>query len=149
MQRLMLFLVLLLIPLTAIAGEKVSGTDFYVVDEQSWETGDGSGYWMWHGKGVSQIHEGPLETVAVECHGAGFWDNDGSWGEGICVNGAGDDTRMLHWKTEKSQKMMGQWKILSGTGKYAGITGGGTYKDQNLSGGRSLTEWEGEVTLAE
>ena len=149
MQRLMLFLVLLLIPLTAIAGEKVSGTDFYVVDEQSWETGDGSGYWMWHGKGVSQIHEGPLETVAVECHGAGFWDNDGSWGEGICVNGAGDDTRMLHWKTEKSQKMMGQWKILSGTGKYAGITGGGTYKDQNLPGGRSLTEWEGEVTLAE
>ncbi len=50
MQRLMVFLVLLLFPLSAIAGEKVSGTAFYVGDQQSWETGDGSGYWMYHGK---------------------------------------------------------------------------------------------------
>ncbi len=95
------------------------------------------------------MHEGPLESTATERHGAGFWDKDGSWGRGICVNGAGDDTRTLHWKTEKSQKMMGQWKILSGTGKYAGITGGGTYKNQSLPGGHSVSEFEGEVTLAE
>ncbi len=148
MKRLMLFLVLLLFPLTAIAGEKVSGTSFFVEDEQSWETGDGSGYWMWHGKGVSQIHEGPLETDAVECHGAGFWDKDGSWGEGICVEGAGDDTRTVHWKRDKGQEV-GQWKVLSGTGKYAGVTGGGTYTNQPPVGGYSLSEWEGEVTLAE
>ncbi len=43
MQRLMLLMVLLLFPLTAIAGEKISGTNFFVVDGQEWETGDGSG----------------------------------------------------------------------------------------------------------
>ena len=148
MKRLMLFLVLLLFPLTAIAGEKVSGTAFYVEDGQNWETGDGSGYWMWHGKGVSQIHEGPFETNAVECHGAGFWDKDGDWGEGICVDTAEDGTRTVYWKQDKGQEV-GQWKYLSGTGKYAGITGEGTYKSQPLPGGRSVTEWEGEVTLAE
>ncbi len=148
MQRLMLFLVLLLFPLTAIAGEKVSGTDFFVDDGQEWETGDGSGYWMWHGKGVSQSREGPPERDATECHGAGGWDKDGSWGEGICVEGAGDDTRTVHWKRDKGQEV-GQYKYMSGTGKYAGITGGGTYKNQELPGGHSVSEFEGEVTLAE
>ncbi len=148
MQRLMLLMVLLLFPLTAFAGEKISGTDVYVDDGQNWETGDGSGYWMWHGKGVSQVHEGPLETTAVECHGAGFWDKDGSWGEGICVETAGDGTATSDWKRDKG-KEVGQWKYLSGTGKYAGITGGGTYKEQSLPGGHSVSEFEGEVTLAE
>ncbi len=148
MKRLMVFLVLLLFPLTALAGEKVSGTNFFVVDEQSWETGDGSGYWMWHGKGVSQKHEGPIETNAIECHGAGGWDKEGSWGEGICVATVGDATRTAYWKIDKGQEVS-QWKYLSGTGKYAGITGGGTYKSQTLPGARSLSEWEGEVTLAE
>lgn len=145
MKRVMVFLVLMLFPLTAVAGEKVRGTDFYVVDVQSWETGDGSGYWIWNGEGVSQIHEGPLETGPVECHGAGFWDKDGSWGEGICVDGVGDDTRTVHWIHEKGQEI-GRWEFLKGTGKYEGITGGGTYEDQELPGGRAITEWEGEVT---
>ncbi len=147
MKRLVLFLVLMLFPLTAIAGEKISGTNFFVVDDQSWETSEGSGYWIWHGTGVSQANEGPIETDALECHGAGFWDKDGSWGEGICVHNAGDDTRTAHWKEDKGQDV-GQWKYLSGTGKYAGISGGGTYKGRTLPGGRSISEWEGEVTLA-
>ena len=86
MKRVMMSLVLMLFPLTANAGEKVSGTDFYVVDEQRWETGDGSGYWIWHGTGVTTVKEGPLpEASAIECHGAGFWDKGGFWGEGICI----------------------------------------------------------------
>ncbi len=109
MKRLMLLMVLLFFPLTAIAGEKISGMNFFVVDDQSWETGDGAGYWIWHGTGVSQVNEGPLETDAIECHGAGFWDKDGSWGEGICVQTAGDDTRTAYWKEEKGQEV-GQWK---------------------------------------
>ncbi len=58
MKRLVLFLVLMLFPLTAIAGEKISGTNFFVVDDQSWETSEGSGYWIWHGTGVSQVNDG-------------------------------------------------------------------------------------------
>jgi hypothetical protein len=147
MKRLALFLVLLLFPFTAIAGEKVSGETFYVVDQQNWETGDGSGYWMWHGEGVQVSSEGPLGTNPIECHGAGFWSKDGSWGEGICVIGTDDDTRTIHWKRDKGEKV-GRWEHLSGTGKYAGMTGGGTYKGQALAGGRHVNEWEGEITLA-
>ena len=81
MKRLMLLLVLLLFPLSAIAGEKVSGTNFFVVDNQGWET--------------------------------------------------------HHWEN------------LSGTGKFAGMTGQGTYVSKPLPDGRHMSEWEGEVTLAE
>ena len=148
MKRSMLFLVLLLFPLTAIAGEKYSGTAFYVVDQQTWEISDVSGYWMWHGKGVAQTLEGPFEANAIECHGAGFWDKGASWGEGICVETDGDDTRTIHWKNDKGQKV-GRWRFLGGTGKYAGITGEGTYTGQPLPGERHVTKWEGEVLLAE
>ena len=91
MTRFMLSLALVLFPLTAIAGEKVKGTSFFVVTEQVWETGEETGYWMWHGEGVQHSTEGPLGTSPTECHGAGFWNKDGSWGEGICVVGTGDD----------------------------------------------------------
>ena len=148
MKRLMLFLVLLLFPLTALAGEKVSGMNFFVVDEQSWETGEGSGYWMWHGEGVQHPAGGPLETSSIECHGAGFWSKDGSWGEGICVIGAGDDTRTIQWKEDKGEEV-GHWRDVTGTGKYVGMTGEGTYTSHSVPGSRHFNEWEGEVTLAE
>jgi hypothetical protein len=148
MKRVALILVLLLFPLTAVAGEMVKGTIYFVADQQSWKTGEGTGYWIWHGNGISQSVEGPLGTGTVECHGAGYWDGNGSWGEGICVHGAGDDTRTTGWKRDKGQKV-GQWKNLFGTGKFAGITGGGSYTSTPLPGDRSLTEWDGEVTLAE
>jgi hypothetical protein len=148
MKRLVLFLALLLFPLTVIAGEKVSGTSFYVVNQQGWETGDGTGYWIWHAEGVQHSAIGPLGTSPTECHGAGFWNKDGSWGEGVCVVGTGDDTRTLHWKRDKGEKV-GHWKDLTGTGKYAGMVGEGTYSSTQLPGERHVTEWEGEVTLAQ
>ena len=148
MKRLTLYLVLVLLPVTALAGEKVKGTDFFVVDEQSWKTGNNTGYWIWHGKGVSQPLSGPFESEVIECHGAGFWDKDDSWGEGICMHGSGDDTRTTGWKRDKGQKV-GQWKILTGTGKFEGITGQGTYKPTPLARDYHVAEIEGEVTLGE
>jgi hypothetical protein len=147
MNRIPLILMAVLLPFTALAGDKVKGTNFFVVEAQNWETGKGTGYWIWHGKGVSHSIEGPLGTDSVDCHGAGFWDKDGSWGEGICVNAAGDDSRTSSWKKDRGQKV-GQWKILTGTGKFAGIKGGGSYIPTRLPEGRHMSEWEGEITLA-
>lgn len=147
MKRLMLVLIPLLFPLIAYAGEKVKGNSYYVVKQQNWETGHGSGYWIWHGEGVTHSTEGPLGTNPIECHGAGFWSKEGSWGEGICVVGADDHTRTMHWKREKGEKV-GHWKNLTGTGKYAGMTGEGTYQGKNLPDNRRVNQWEGEVTLA-
>ena len=68
MKRLMLFLVLFLFPLTAIAGEKIKGTNFYVVDNQSWKTGEGTGYWIWHGNGILNSALGPSRHIATSPH---------------------------------------------------------------------------------
>ena len=147
MKRLMLFLVLLLFPLIAFAGDKVKGTSFFVTDNQNWKTGEKTGYWAFHGKGVANSVEGPLGTVRIECHGAGFWNANGSGGEGICLHGADTDTWTSSWKRDMGQKV-GQWKILSGTGKFAGITGEGSYTPMKVSEDRHVSEWEGEVSLA-
>ena len=56
------------------------------------------------------------------------------------------DSRVSHWWKEKGQKV-GQWKVLTGTGKYAGMKGEGTYNSMQLPEGRHMTEWEGVVTL--
>ena len=148
MKRFALCLVLALVPHTALAAEKVKGTDFFVVEHQDWETSEGAGYWIWKGVGVSHPHAGPFESEPIECHGAGYWDNDDSWGEGICIHGDGGDTRTSSWKREKGQER-GQWKILAGTGKYEGVTGQGTYKATPLAGDHQVTEIEGEVTMGQ
>jgi hypothetical protein len=56
------------------------------------------------------------------------------------VTGSGDDVRNVHWWREKGEKT-GHWKDLSGTGKYAGMTGQGTYQSRALPDGRHLPEW--------
>ncbi len=150
MKFILLILTFVLIPFTTLAGDKVKGITFFTEDRQSWVTGEGTGYWTWHNKGIEHPTEGPLGTNPIECHGAGFLDEEGSWGEGICIIGAGDDTHISHWKVDKGQEVS-QWKYLSGTGKYAGIKGEGTSKHIELPAvpaGRGMSEWEGEVSLA-
>jgi hypothetical protein len=149
MKRAMTFLAVMLFPLAALAGETASGTNYFVVDSQSWQTAEKTGYWMWHGNGIQQAVSGPFAgTFPIDCHGAGFWDADGSWGEGICVIGSGDDVRKVHWKRDKGEQI-GRWKTLSAIGKFAGKIGQGTYKSTDLPDGRSMSEWEGEYTAAE
>jgi len=147
MRIMTILLALLLFAPNAFAAEKVKGANYMVVDSQNWQLSENSGYWRISARGVSQVLEGPLETSAVECHGAGFWDAQGSWGEGICLHGDGDDTRTSAWKRGKGEEL-GSWEITGGTGKYAGATGQGTYKPTNLPGGRLVSEFDGEVTLA-
>ncbi|MGI9227242.1 MAG: hypothetical protein ACR2PU_00470 [Gammaproteobacteria bacterium] len=147
MKFILLILMVVLIPFTALAGDKIKGTSFYSGDTQGWDTGDGTGYWISHNKGVAHSTEGPLGTTPLECHGAGGFDKEGSWSEGICVQGAGDDTAIYSWKTDKGQEV-GEWKYLTGAGKYTGIKGEGTYMYKDLPAGRGMSEWEGEVSLA-
>ena len=148
MKRLTILLVLLLFPSAGFAAEKIKGVNYMVVESQNWQTGEGTGYWMINAKGVSNNVEGSFEDGAIECHGAGSWDTEGSWGEGICVHSVGDDTRTSSWKRGKGEEL-GHWEMLGGTGKYAGITGQGTYKPTNLPGGRLVSEFDGEITMAE
>jgi hypothetical protein len=58
MKCLVLILALSLFPLTASAGEKAKGTNFFVVNSESWETSETMGYWMWHGNGIRNASTG-------------------------------------------------------------------------------------------
>ena len=146
MKFTILILMLVLIPLTTLAGDKVKGITLFTEDTQAWPTGEGTGYWIWHTKGVEHPTEGPLDTNPIECHGAGFWDKEGSWGEGICVIGAGDDTHTSHWKLGKGKEVT-EWKYVGANGKYSGIKGEGTAKTVKLPAGRGMSEWEGEISF--
>ena len=147
-QHLVLFL--MLSPITSFAGDTAKGTNFLVLDNQSWPTGEKSGFYVFSGKGVTKAIEGPIETIAVECHGSGFWDQNGSRGEGICLHGTGDDTYTSSYKREIGQSS-GQWIIIegTGTGKYAGISGEGTYTSEQVPGGRLVSTWDGVISLSQ
>jgi hypothetical protein len=136
----------LVLSVPATAGEKIKGTTYYAVEAQNIKTGEKTGYWIWHGKGISSPVAGPVGSHPVDCHGAGFWDADGAWSEGTCVHTVNDDSYIAHWKRERGQKV-GQFKYLSGTGKFEGITGGGTYETAQRFPDRQSTDWEGEMTL--
>ncbi len=135
-------------PLSSMAGESVSGQNYLVLDNQAWPTGEQSGFYLFNGSGVSNVTNGPTETGAIECHGSGFWSPEGSRGEGICLHGAGDDTYTSTYKIGLGASN-GQWKILGGTGKYAGISGEGTYIPNPLPGNRAISNWQGEITLTQ
>ncbi len=140
------FLFMILIVPDAFAFEFIRGSNYMTVDAQKWKTGDETGYWMINSRGVSEMIEGPFETSPIECHGAGFWGKSGAWGEGICVYGNGEDTRTMAWQVKAGEET-NTWFMVGGTGQYAGITGQGTYVSKNLSGGREVSRFEGNVDL--
>lgn len=146
MKSLVLSLTFITVSFSAFATDKVKGTNYLVViDRQLVETGEGTGYWMSQSKGIQRLLDGPRDPEPVECKGAGYWNKDGDWGEGVCVYGSGENMRVSSWKQARGT---GEWELLSGTGIYEGVTGQGTYVSTSLPGGRSISEFEGEVTMA-
>ena len=115
MKRHLFIMALALAPTTVLAGEKLVATNYYVTETQTWPTAEKAGYWMVNFQGVSEVSQGPLDTLAIECNGAGFWSAGGLSGNGICVHGSGDDTFVLRWDVKKGSKV-NSWRILSGKG---------------------------------
>jgi len=141
------FFTLGLSPVAAFSGEAAKGSNYLVLDNHAWPTGQKSGFYQFNGAGISKVEMGPIDTAAVECHGSGFWNESGGRGEGICLHGAGDDTYISSYKMEAGAKS-GQWKILGGTGKYSEISGEGTYIPNSLAGKRAISNWQGEISLS-
>ena len=145
------FLVVLAICLNsslALAGEKFAATNYYVTETKAWPTGEKAGYWMVKFSGISETTAGPIASLPVECHGAGFWGKASVSGNGICVHGSGNDTFIVRWEAIPGGKS-NTWKIQAGKGKYAGITGEGTATTKKLPGNRRISKLAGEVTLAQ
>ncbi len=53
-KSLAILLATALLPCGALAAEKVSGQNFMVYEQQNIKIDAKSGYWIWHGKGISR-----------------------------------------------------------------------------------------------
>jgi len=146
MLKILIILGTTLSPAIGQAAEKFTATNTYVTESRAWPTGEKAGYWMGKFTGVSQVTAGPINTMAVECHGAGFWGASSLEVDGICIHGDGDDTFILRFETNSPANT---WQILTGTGKYLGLTGSGTATTEKLPGNRRISKLEGEVILGE
>jgi hypothetical protein len=99
-------------------------------------------------KGVRVSDDPDQLPRPTECHGAGHFDADGSWGEGICRFGDATDFVLQSFKSEQGADT-GVWEILRTGGSYAGLTGSGTYRSTRGLGGTTVSVWEGETSMAE
>ena len=145
-KSLTILLATALLPCGALAAEKVSGQNFMVYEQQNIKIDAKSGYWIWHGKGISRRTMGAQSEAPIACDGAGFWGKNGPRGEGVCVHDAGENTWTITWEHKEGSKE-GSWIVRASTGKYRGISGAGTYVSKRLPGNRQITEWKGAMTL--
>lgn len=148
MVRTLTFLVILCLPFCAAAGERVAGTNSYVIHQQNWHAGDMT-YWRLDNAGTFDVSAGPLTPGFVRCIGAGFGSARGVTGEGICIFGKDDDTFTWHWEAHRDGP--NTWEVIDATGKYRGMTGSGRaitrVESEKLKIQHRVTDWEGEIDL--
>jgi hypothetical protein len=141
----------------ALAGELISGINDYVTEQRTWKTGEFSGYYMYDSNGTFRARTGSIPDSPVECHGAGFWTAEEIKGDGICIFGEAPHRWTVAFEmapdnkfraqTAEKYRRRGTWSVVTGTGKYVGMTGTGSFVTGPVVNGRKTTEWAGEVEL--
>jgi hypothetical protein len=106
--------------------------------------------------------ESPLNGLGGPCFGQVEVKGEEASGGGYCTWTDGDgDTLVVRWTaTEVGEEgesasaslnasfTKGEWTAVSGTGKWAGATGGGTFDDrEDIETGRRIHTLSGQVTL--
>jgi len=106
---------------------------------------DGSSVVMFNLKGFVIVDgkSNPWHGQIMDCNGIGAYATDGSMKTmgGTCMlTDADGDVQRLPWRATSGQG--GTWESAGGTGKYANMTGGGTYVDGPLADGRIFNRWK-------
>ena len=149
MLRISLILFALAAPTGLFAGERVSATNFYVVNQEIFPAGPNLWFWTEDNAGSYTVTEGPLDPGFARCVGSGFSGVHGAGvsGDGVCIYGEGEDTFTMTWKIEGFGK--NSWRIVDSTGKYLGMSGSGTTKtridSKFLKLPHRVSDWEGEI----
>lgn len=82
------------------------------------------GYWL-TGTSRSRLSDSPIGPFATQCLGSGGRNGKTSSTAGHCELIDADGDKILGSYHRRGPT--GEWKAISGTGKFAGITGGGTF----------------------
>jgi hypothetical protein len=130
----------------AQAGE-TNVTGFYAavpIDPVVVKKKDGSSVVMFGLKGVLIVDDqsNPWHGAMMDCNGIGAYAADGATQSegGTCILSNGDgDVQRLPWQTTNAKG--GTWNVAGGTGKFAKMTGNGTYVFVALADGRILNRW--------
>ena len=106
---------------------------------------DGSSIAMFNLKGFVMVNDqsNPWHGALMDCNGAGAYAADGSMqtlgGTCMLIDSDGDVQR-LPWQATGDEG--GTWEAAGGTGKYANMTGSGTYVSGPLPDGRIFNRWK-------
>ena len=111
---------------------------------------DGKGLGQDHLKGVILANDpsNPLHLAAQDCIGASIIDKKGNPGDGAgyCDGIDKDGDVFLIWYRNKGNDRT--WSFMGGTGKFDGITGGGTTTPMvGEPADRVVVKWEGKWTM--
>ena len=139
----------------AQAGElTVKGQNISSKSESTWiQIGEDKG----HGIGTSEtmgitVHgDGEVSTYVIK--GTYDWNNTAGKSQGYVLRTFEDGstyTGQYQGQSKLDGKVTvwsGTWAYLSGTGKYEGVKGEGTYQGRRYGNGMSGTDWEGTQVL--
>ncbi|MEY8096923.1 hypothetical protein AB9F29_05830 [Falsihalocynthiibacter sp. S25ZX9] len=125
MKILILVSILAAIGFAANAEEqRIEINNVYPLSQENFDLGDHI-FHLTDNKGGFEVIEGPLEDGVTRCVGSGFGYQDGTNSiTGICVFGEGEDTFIMRWKAGE-KGAANNWEIVTGTGRYNGMTGKG------------------------
>jgi hypothetical protein len=128
---------------------KASGTGTYAITSaEETKLPDGSTMLRFHQKGVlvDKDPTSPFNLNAQDCDGVVIIASDGksASGAGSCDAVDKDGDRWWLWWVEKEGN---PWGVTYGTGKFAGMTGGGTTKAILNLPDRSTITYEGTVNM--
>lgn len=136
--------------LPAQAGQKVDEPGVIVCVNDKWEEKElGKDHKVadYAGRCVKVPDSPAAAKTTEECSGKYEYKPDGSWqANGTClVTVKAGDTVSIAWQ-EGSNLEQNTYQATGGTGRFQGVTGGGTYKYDQLTttlfGGRYHSKWE-------
>lgn len=136
--------------IAANAGETIQETGVIVCVNDKWDEKEpkkGHKLVDYAGRCVKVPDDAAAAKTTEECVGRYEYQPDGTWSAaGTCTATQKlGDTLSVTWE-EGSQLKENPYKAVGGTGKFKGVTGGGTYKYDQLTdalfGGRYSSKWQ-------
>ena len=101
--------------------------------------GEGTQFMTWQQKGImlDDSGEGPFHNMSSNCAGVMLLNKGLVSAFGYCIGFAPNGDNTLYEVTEDNQEpgpglRKGTWKLIGGTGNFAGIEGGGEYTSYAL-----------------
>ena len=137
----------------ANAGDRITENGHEALVTDLWETlelGEGHSVALWRGRGIaySDNPDSPMHLAVLDCAGSFEFMADGkSRDSGHCSYTTRDGDKLFDswWRAPDMEVSRYEW--IGGTGKWAGISGGGTYSVTQLSDSLLSIDYSGVLDL--